>query len=55
VLTEASTVFNDMFVTGRPAAGSEIIDGQSDMDPILLDTIKAEDFNHLLSWLYPGK
>jgi hypothetical protein len=51
----ASPVFNDMFVTGRPPAGSETMDGQSDANPIVLEAVKAEDFNHLLSWLYPYK
>ena len=55
VLMGVSTVFNDMFITGRPPPGFETINGQSDMYLIVLETIKAEDFNHLLSWLYPHK
>jgi hypothetical protein len=40
-----------MFITSHP---SETI-GHSDMHLFVLEMIKTEDFNHLLSWLYPHK
>jgi hypothetical protein len=40
-----------MFSSGIPAPG-EVMDGTSDSNPIHLDCV-TQDFDHLLSWMYP--
>ena len=51
-LTVASTVFEGMFASGVPEPGSTM-DGTSDSRPIHLPDCKVQDFDHLLSWMYP--
>ena len=49
-----SPAFDGMFSTGRPATGSVDMDGQSDANPIYLPEVTVNDFDNLLSWIYPA-
>ncbi|KAL5528369.1 hypothetical protein ACEPAF_7505 [Sanghuangporus sanghuang] len=53
-LEQQSTVFHDMFGL-PPVGGKENVEGESDNNPILLDSVSRDVFKLLLKLLYPPR